>query len=184
MAQVFTYVGEFRRGKGNRKTRLGPRIRTDAEARRGERQIQTPDDIAIKKLTKLLDKPGLTQRDRYAYTELMLGGEQIRFMNMAVLAEVLLFMHSVGNEVTAANFSYNQILPYIDRLLPRREVVEGGVKTKEIPEEELQIMRLRIAATFLRYIRYVSILREQAAEELEAIQAKQAEMGPLLLEEL
>lgn len=179
MAQVFTNVGEFRRGKGNRKTRLGPRIRTDVDARRGgEKQTQTPDDIAIKKLAKLLDKPGLTQRDRFAYTGLMIRAEQIRFMNMPVLAEVLLYMHNVGNEVTADNFSYNAIRPYIDRLLPRREVIEGGMKTKEIPEEELEIMRLRMAATFLRYIHYVTQLREQAAQDLEEAQAQQAEMAP------
>lgn len=185
MAQVFTNVGEFRRGKGNRKTRLGPRIRTEVETRRGtEKQTQTPDDIAINKLAKLLDKPGLTQRDRFAYTGLMIRAEQIRFMNMPVLAEVLLFMHNVGNEVTAANFSYNTIKPYIDRLLPHREVLEGGIRTKEIPEDELEIMSLRMAATFLRYIRYVSLLRERAAQELEEAQAQQAEIAPSPIDEL
>jgi len=184
MAQVFTNVGEFRRGKGNRKTRLGPRVRDDINIRRGgEKQTQTPDDIAIKKLRKLLDKPGLTEKDRFAYTGLMVRGEQIRFMNMPVLAEVLLYMHNVGNEVTTANFSYNAVRPYVDRLLPRREVMEGGIKTKEIPEDELEIMRLRMAATFLRYIRYVSLLREQAAQDLEEAQAQQAEMVPPTIDE-
>lgn len=184
MATVFTNVGEFRRGKGNRKTRLGPRTNVDITARRGgEKQAQTPDDIAIKKLTKLLDKPGLTQKDRYNYAGLMRQAEQIRFMNMPVLAEVLLYMHNVGNVVTEANFNYNAIRPYIDRLLPRREITEGGLKGKEISEEELEIMRLRMAATFLRYIRYVSLLREQAAEELEEAQKQQGEMAPLVIDE-
>lgn len=87
-------------------------------------------------------------------------------------------MHNVGNEVTDANFSYNIIRPYIDRLLPRREVLEGGVKSKEIPEEELEIMRLRMAATFLRYIHYVNQLQQQAAEDLERAQLQQAEIAP------
>lgn len=179
MAHVFTNVGEFRRGKGNRKTRLGPRIRTDVDVRRvGGKQTQTPDDIAIKKLAKLLDKPGLTQRDRFSYTSLMIRAEQIRFMNMPVLAEVLLYMNNVGNDVTTTNFNYNAIRDNITRLLPRREVMEGGMKTKEIPEEELEIMRLRMAATFLRYIRYVTQLREQAAQDLEEAQAQQAEIAP------
>lgn len=185
MANVFTNVGEFRRGKGNRKTRLGPRINVDVITRRGgEKTAQTPDDIAIKKLIKLLDKPGLTQRDRYNYAGLMRQAEQIRFMNMPVLAEVLLFMHNVGNIVTEENFSYNTIRPYINRLLPRREIQEGGIRGKEIPEEELEIMRLRLAATFLRYIRYVSLLREQAAQELEQAQLQQAEIAPPLIDEL
>lgn len=186
MATVFTNIGEFRRGKGNRKTRLGPRINVEVITRRGagERQVQTPDDIAIKKLIKLLDKPGLTQRDRYSYAELMRRAEQIRFMNMAVLAEVLLYMHNTGAEITGDNFNYNAIRPYIDRLLPRREVMEGGVRAKEIPEEELEIMRLRMAATFLRYIRYVTTLREQAAQELAEAQAEQTEVIPPIIDEI
>lgn len=186
MTTVFTNVGEFRRGKGNRKTRLGPRIAVETVTRRGggEKQNQTPDDIAIKKLLKLLEKPGLSKDDRYAYAGLMRNAEQIRFMNMPVLAEVLLFMHNVGNTVTAENFNYNSIRPYIDRLLPRREVAEGGIRAKEISEEDLEIMRLRMAATFLRYIRYVSFLREQAAEALALAQAEQTEVIPPMIDQL
>lgn len=185
MTTVFTNVGEFRRGKGNRKTRLGPRVNTETIAYRGgEKQIQTPDDIAIKKLLKLLDKPGLTQRDRYAYAELMRGAEQIRFMNMPVLAEVLLYMHYAGNDITGENFNYAIIQPYVDRLLPRREIAEDGVRTKEISEEELEIMRIRMAATFLRYIRYVSLLRQQAAEQLEEAQTQQIEVQPPIIDQL
>lgn len=185
MTTVFTNAGEFRRGKGNRKTRLGPRVNTETITRRGgEKQIQTPDDIAIKKLTKLLDKPGLTQKDRYSYAELMRRAEQIRFMNMPVLAEVLLYMHNAGNVITGENFNYNSIQPYIDRLLPRREIMEGGIRPKEIPEEELEIMRIRMAATFLRYIRYILLLRQQAAEELADAQDQQTEMKPPIIDEL
>lgn len=185
MTTVFTNVGEFRRGKGNRKTRLGPRTHVEVTTRRGtEKQAQTPDDIAIKKLIKLLDEPGLTQKDRYSYAGLMRQAEQIRFMNMPVLAKVLLYMHNVGNVVTAENFNYDAIRPYIDRLLPRKEVQERGVREKEIPEEELEIMRLRMAATFLRYIRYVSLLREEAARELEEAQKLQGEMAPPIIDEL
>jgi len=185
MANIFTNVGEFRRGKGNRKTRLGPRITIEATTRRGGEKIaQTPDDIAIKKLTKLFDKTVLSQRDRYNYAELMKQAEQIRFMNMPVLAEVISFMHNVGNKVTQENFNYNAILPYIERLLPRKETTEGGTKTKEIPEDELNIMRLRMAATFLRYIRYVTLLREQATVELEEARAQQpTEIIPPIIDE-
>ena len=38
MATIFTNVGEFRRGKGNRKTRLGPRILTSSLIRKEERE--------------------------------------------------------------------------------------------------------------------------------------------------
>lgn len=184
MASVFTNVGEFRRGKGNRKTRLGPKITVETISKPSDRQVQTPDDIAIKKLMKLLEKPGLTQRDRFSYRDLMSQAEQIRFMNMPVLAEVLLYMHNVGNDVRPDNFNYNAILPYIERLLPQREIGEGGVKGKEIPENEKNIMRLRMAATFLRYIRYVSLLRQEAAEQLQEAQRLQGELEPPIIDEL
>lgn len=173
MEHTFTNVGEFRRGKGNRKTRLGPRVRVDMGDKRGGRQIQTADEIAIKKLGKILEN-SLTTNDRYAYTNQMARAEQIRFMNMPVLAQVLIYMNSVGNEITDANFNYNTIRGYIEPLLPRREVMEGSTKSKEIPGEELEIMRLRLAATFLRYIYYVINMRQQAAEELEEAQQLQA----------
>jgi hypothetical protein len=183
MASVFTNVGEFRRGKGNRKTRLGPRTQVDTTTKRGEKQVQTPDDIALKRLLRLLDKPGLSQRDRYKYLGLMKQAEQIRFMNMAVLAEVLLYMHNVGDVITEENFNYRALSPYIERLLPHKEIGEGGVRGKDIPAEDLQIMRLRMAATFLRYVRYVSLLRETTELELEQALATQGAMGPIIEEE-
>lgn len=184
MANVFTNVGEFRRGKGNRKTRLGPRINVESVSKRGgDRQVQTPDDIAIKRLFKLLDKPGLTQKDRYSYTDEMRNAEQIRFMNMQVLSEVLLFMHDVGNVVNAENFNYDAIESYINRLLPHKEISEGDTRPKEISADELQIMRLRLAATFLRYINYVLLLRGQAAQELEKAQARYEEIIPPIMDE-
>jgi hypothetical protein len=182
MAHVFTNVGEFRRGKGNRKTRLGPRTRADINARRGGiKQTQTPDDIAIKKLGKKLaemSQRGISASDRYAYIGLMAHAEQIRFMNMSVLAEVFVYMKNAGGEITNANFNYNAIRGYIDNLLPRREILEGGVRTKEIPEEELEIMRLRMAATFLRYIHYITQIREQADEELRLGNLQETEIIP------
>lgn len=169
MELSFSNVGEFR-GKGNRKTRLGPRVRID-DGRRGLRRAQTPDGIALKKLTKYLDnKPGFTSNDKYSYVSYMANAEQLRVMNMQVLAEVLTYMKNVNHDVTPANFSYNTILPYINRLLPKQEVIEGGVKTKEVSRDELEIMRLRMAATFLRYILLVSRLRVSREEELATAQ--------------
>lgn len=184
MSSTFTNVGEFRRGKGNRKTRLGPRIAIGATSNiSGEKRTQSAEDIAIKKLFRELDKPGLTSSDKYNYSDFMRRAEQIRFMNMSVLAEVLLFMHDNLNEINSNNFSYAAIRNYVDRLLPRREMQEGGVRTKEISEDELEIMRLRMAATFLRYIRYVTALREQAVAELEQARLQQQmELAPALID--
>jgi hypothetical protein len=173
MANVFTNVGEFRSGKGNRKTRLGPRIIIKANTKYGgEKKVQSPDDIAINKLSKIFDDLNVPKKDKRSYIDLMRRGEQIRFMNMQVLAVVLVYMNDIGGIVNSDNFTYMSISSYIDRLLPHREVVEGGTRTKEIPEDELQINRLRMAATFFRYIKYILLLRDQATQELE-----QAEQG-------
>jgi len=183
MARVFAEDYNFHRGKGNKKTRIGPRTTiSNVRGTRGEKAKPTPNDIAIHKLATLLDRPGLSGRDRYRYANLMKQAEQIRFMNMPVLAEVLLYMHSVGNVITEDNFNYNAIRPYIDRLLPRREVREEGVRARDIPENELEIMRLRMAATFLRYIRYVSLLRQTASYELE--QAQEGEIVSPIIDEI
>lgn len=172
MSAIFTNVGEFRRGKGNKKTRLGPRSSIASLGQPGGKQIQTPDDIAIKALGKKLDKPGLTVKDRKDYQDLVRRAEQLRFMNMSVLAEVLYFLHNNGGQVTEKNLNYNTISSYIDRLLPTRGALEKGTA-----DEDLQIMRLRMVATFFRYIRYVELLREEANAEITAATAQFVEPG-------
>jgi hypothetical protein len=179
MSNVFTDLGEFRRGKGNRKTRLGPRIKVGSSNRHsGERKTQTPNDIAIKKLLKLLDRTNIKKSDRYNYVNLISGAEQIRFMNMPVLAEVFHYMYNVGNDVNEENLNYNAISPYIDKLLPEKEIQENETKLREIPENELTIIKLRLAATFVRYIRYVMNLRNQSIDEM-----KQAEQIGFTIDE-
>ena len=137
MANVFTNAGEFRRGKGNKKTRLGPRMREEYTGHRGEKRVQTPNDIAYHKLLKLLEKPGLTKADRYDIANSVKNAEQLRFMNMPVLAEALLYMKNVGNVVDLRTMNYAALSPYIERLLPRREAHEAGGRTREITEDEL-----------------------------------------------
>lgn len=175
MANVFTNAGEFRRGKGNKKTRLGPRTRVEYAGHRGEKQAQAPNDIAYRKLLKLLEKPGLTKADRYDIANSVKNAEQLRFMNMPVLSEVLLYMKNVGNVINLQTMNYAALGPYIERLLPRRETHEAGGRVREITEDELQIMRLRMAATFLRYISYVKNIIEEANREAQEAQTRERE---------
>lgn len=149
MENVFTNVEEFRQGKGNRKSRVGQRISV-GDRSTGARQKLTPNLIAIRKLFKLLTRSSISKSDRFEYIGLMRGADQLRFMNMAVLAEVLTFMNNVGNNVTEENLTYNNLLRYIDSLIPNMSSISAT---------ELEIIRLRMAATFLRYIRYVLIIK-------------------------
>lgn len=168
MATEFTNVGEFRRGKGQRTIRTGPRMRIGSITQPGSgKVIQSPDQIALRKLIKLLDKPGLTKEDRYQSYKKVEGAEQLRFMNMAVLAQVLYYMTRVGYNVNHDTFNYQAILPYIDELIPKRDVMEGGIKTREISDTEREIMRLRMAATFIRYIIFVTNYATELEQQLQ-----------------
>lgn len=158
MEQSFTWADEFSRGKGTRKTRHGPAMRIG----RKHGGPLTPNEIAVNRLRNFLKVPELPPSKRRDYENIMLKAEQIRFMNMQVLAQVLLYLNSRGDD--PSDFSYQAILPYIDRLLPHKEIIEETHKMKTIPAEELEIYRLRMAATFLRYMRYVLLLLENNTE--------------------
>lgn len=150
----FTNVGDFR-GKGSKKSRLGPRMRMDVGARRGNRQLQTPDAIALGKLMKALQARQISHQDRLIYRNIMASAEQLRFMNMAVLAEVLVYLNSVKMQPTTVNFTYNILKPYIDRLLPHKDTTEYA----NLSPNDLDIMSLRFAATFYRYIHYFNVIK-------------------------
>lgn len=136
MSLEFTNAGEFHQGKGNKKSRLGPRtiFRTGATK-------QSPNAIAITKLKSILMKRGVLNEDVYQYIEILRNSDQIRFMNMNVLAEVLIYIDS-GQDISDLN--YESISDNIDALIPKDE-----------KQEDLEVVRLRMAATFFRYLRYV-----------------------------
>lgn len=153
MTTIFTDVGEFSRGKGNRAARLGPRTFTTT----GGRQYKSPNQIQANKLFSLLEnKPGLTKDDRYRYKELMLGAEQLRTMNMSVLAEVILFIHNSSWIINPTTFNSDTIDPYIERRTP-----------SDLKPQEREIVRLRFQAEFMRYVFYVLELRNSSEEALE-----------------
>lgn len=135
MSVEFTDVGEFHHGKGVKKTRLGPQT----FLKRGTKQ--TPNEIAIGKLVSILSKKNALNDNIYEYVNLVRNSDHIRFMNMAVLAEVILF---VTRTEDISDMSLEVLSPYIDSLIPRDERVE-----------DLELVKLRMAATFVRYLRYL-----------------------------
>ena len=162
MAQ-FTDEGEFRRGKGARQTRLGPR--TQNTKRKGQR----PNDIAQDTLDRELARTTGTGMDKYKRAALIAqvaNLEQLRTMNMEVLAVTLLYLDSIGdNFVGNGNFSYEIIKPLIEPLLPPREVngqFEG--------EADRDVYRFRLAQTVLRYATLVQANNNANRLAAEAIQ--------------
>ena len=98
----------------------------------------------------------------------MRGLEQIRFMNMEVLAKVLDYYVKIGSDISNINednFNFDVIKPYFEGLLTTNK------KNKDEIEKDLEIMEIRMAATFLRYIMYVNQLKE--AERMNIIESKQ-----------
>lgn len=177
MSFTFTNAGEFsKRGKG----RLGRRVRIeDKKKGGGKKQHLTPDQIALNKLFNELDKPGMTLQDRYYYRNLMENAEQIRFMNMKVLAAVLLYMHSVGNVVSDQTFNYNTILPSIEILMDEKQF--GA--SKNYTPTDLQIIKLRLAVTFLRYIHYVTNLIAEVQANFDYAEQNQ-QVDNIVLDEI
>ncbi len=191
MSNIFTNVGEFRKGKGNRKTRLGPRLNISSIRTAGENKpISTPNSIAANKLERLL-RDTEVGKNRYMYKSLVEHAEQIRFMNMPVLAEVFRFMHNYGIDLNPQNLIYSQgeditteilnyanISDYIERLIPVE--MRDGSKSRDVTANDLTITRLRLAATFLRYIQYILLLRQRAAIESEQARQTQTIVPPII----
>lgn len=170
MSVAFTNVGEYRRGKGNRKTRLGPRMRPLQSEASEMKRVKTPNKIALAKLAKFLDKRVPSDR-RNALIRPLDGAEQLRFMSMSVLAEVLYYMNTFNMDIELINqnFSYNSIMPYIDVLIHRHITAKKG---RAPGSDDINIMKLRLAATFARYIKYVAIMRESATQVQAEMQSQ------------
>jgi hypothetical protein len=165
---VFTNAGEFRKGKGNRKSRLAPRTSAyEMSKRAGTTKVSTPNSIAVQKLMNLFKSTDISIPARNNYKTLFLGGEQTRFMNMDVLAKVLDFLTKNGNDMSPENINYDAMETYIDAILSKKNINE--TPNKPISQQELEIMKIRMAATFIRYIRYYNDLRRSRNIENETL---------------
>lgn len=177
----------FNRARTGKRTKKAPAISNIAGFTR-KKTNKTPNQIAVEKLYNHLkrympeienntDLFGIHVRD--IYIKLLQNSEQIRFMNMAVLAQVLIYMYSVNDQVNSKNFSYELLeRDYLDNILH-----DVGVKLKNTNAKELDVMRLRMAATFLRYIRYMTELISTGLDESEE-ETQPQEMLPIRGEEL
>lgn len=172
MNLTHTYAGEYYGKRG--KIRTGPKVQYHGMS---DGKSSSPDDIALNKLYRQLSVgEGIDKDTLNGIKNKVKGAEQLRFMNMEVLAQVLIYMDRVGYDITYENFNYNAILPYINKLLQKRkigtsdrdtEIATSGFKTKETSPVDLEISRLRMAATFLRYIRFVLIYQKEKNKMIE-----------------
>lgn len=116
-------------------------------------QELTANEIAGRILkTELENYTNMNENDRYAFKEEMSQVPQLRYMNMSVLAAVLSYLNTIDETQNYQEyFREENIETYINRLI-RTTTKKKDRRTDEIDE---QIIRIRMKATFLRYLRFV-----------------------------
>lgn len=155
-----TYAGEFYPGEAGEKLRVGPRMNVADLS--GRRKTRTPQRIALRKLQTLLDVGEISRDVKIKYISLLRDSQQLRFMNMQVLATTIIYLQRLPRkivngipEIDFNSITYESMLPYIDQLF---EIF----KIRDITDNERMAMRLRMSATFVRYILYlITIEREK-----------------------
>jgi hypothetical protein len=157
MSTTYTAFGErSRRGRPRPTPRRGAKSPRRPGARR--RQL-TPEQLAGIALSRALAEiPGTTEELRRQFQDEMMEMEQIRYMNMRVLAATLMFLHNVGDEVTPENFTDQNLAPVIINVLP----------ASDLPEMERRLTYIKLKETILRYIRAVQIFRITRLRQLQA----------------
>lgn len=134
---------------------FGPeRRKTNQPARFGrgrKREPMTPNELAAWKLNQALEKyseftSGARQELQNEFTNM----ESLRTMNMDVLATTLAFLKAYG-EITPNSFKDENILLYINRLLP----------IKEMTNNEKRKLITRFKAEILIYIRAIQTFRSR-----------------------
>jgi len=175
--EIFTesYVGKRIKG-----VRAAPVIKSG--------KIIDANDVAIKKLTGLVS---LKFKDK-SKTTFLLGNEHsyymqvlstsvlIQYMNMPILAQVLLLLHdlkglTLEQQINISSFE-DQITPYVNKLIGSNfnDKSDKVFKLENFTEEEYEITRIEMLIEFLRYVRFVKLLEEEVQNSGDLGQKEQA----------
>lgn len=152
MFSVFTNVDEYevskgRRGKSSKKIRFGKA--TPISSLIESKQYQTPKEIAIKKFLDSLRYSDIDNSKKTAFIDLLKLSNEIRFMNMSVLAKVFEWkVKNNINEITADQSITESIYDTVDDIL-------GTIKQEKTEDEWYEIERMRMFATFIRYFNFI-----------------------------
>lgn len=122
--------------------------------------ILTPNRLVLNNLSKILTEKNIDRKTKRYYLAVVENNpDQIRYMNMRLLADVLDFHSHYGNK----NLKEENILPYLSDLLKSKE------NTKDLSKEEMRMIDLKLLASFYRYLRYFLTSEEyyRSLEETE-----------------
>lgn len=154
--QFLTNVMEFRKGKGGKRTRYEPRAAISYAGYQAPEK-QTPNDIALRRLDMLMERQRIDKSTRRYYRSLMTRDDQLRFMNMNILSIIIRYLVDRNNQFDETKVSFNEFEKYFSDLV------------KEGTEEDKKVVELRLAATFLRYLYHLQVLKNQVESQLEKI---------------
>jgi len=133
-------------------------IKKGKGAKKSQRKIESsreknvsPNDMAFTKLSGFL---GYNKKDPHFTHNVetlknMLSGDQFRYMNMYVLSRALLFLRATNYVATTTN-EQNRINSYVKQIIDKEKIT-----SEKYSNVEMDIVKLRMEATLIRYIEYV-----------------------------
>jgi hypothetical protein len=148
---TFSYAGSYRSRSSNEKAGAG--VHVTAGRGKGSGKPTTPQVIALNKLRKYSSDPDiqyLNEGNAYNIDTLFENSEQLRFMDMQVLAHVLYYYNSISYDMK--QISYTSMSDTIEKLLSKKHNINKNPDS----QDNLTIIKIRLAATFYRYIRYIN----------------------------
>jgi len=128
-------------------------------------------NLAIKNFEKQLKNLlGSADRRIERFVEEVERGQNLRTMNMAILAHVIVYLDEV-KVINDKTFSEHALRKEIEGLLPSKE----EQIYKSLTDLDLQRIRKRMLATFVRYAHYLDLLRQKNQAEDTVAKEKQEE---------
>ena len=159
MSTKISNFNDYYKGKGNRRNQYGRKVKIQKNGDSLHKKISTtPNDKAIRKLQNYLKNKEASQileshkddpyQDKIGKLKSL---EQLRTMNMKTLGQVLIFLHNNNYQLNVETFYKDdkEALPYINVLI--NDFHKNKLEAKQLQDNKLEVVRLRFAATFLRY---------------------------------
>mgnify|MGYP002402673264 CR=1 FL=1 len=168
------------RGKGNKMIRKGRRVThiPVSTMLRKQKGKESPNTMAMRNLNKEFENlfPGFEKSKRKNLVDEISGMNQLRFMNMKVLAVTLVFIRdnsgkNVNFVLTPEILEDKNIKSYLNILLPPKELFTKG---KDIEKNRYREMEIQYKAELIRYIIAVIDYRAETNPE-ELIEEEEVE---------
>ena len=170
--QDITSGGFYQRG-GSSRSMYGRKITTTTRKFVSVAQRKSPSDLALNKLSNRLTKKGnLSEYEVGRWKNKLSGLWQLRFINMDILAMVILMFNDFGvhadDDKLILDFLNQKdlqqlFLPYVQQILD----------LKELTGKTEKIAKLKLFASFIRYIKLIQAhIQSEEEEENEELEGK------------